>query len=78
MDMGRQLNSVEMTRAALREGDLRHLGVLLRQGAIGEWLPPEEIAARDREDDRARRAERDAERVRELRALESSFQMALL
>ncbi|MDY7079254.1 MAG: DUF6094 domain-containing protein [Chloroflexota bacterium] len=77
MDMGRQLNSVEMTRAALREGDLRHLGVLLQQGAIGEWLSREEIAARDRERARARREQREAERARGLRTLESSFQMAL-
>jgi len=69
MDMGRQLNSVEMTRAALREGDLRHLGVLLQQGAIGEWLSREEIATCDRECDRARREQREAERARELRAL---------
>lgn len=57
MDMGRQLSSVEMTRAALREGELRHLGVLLREGAIGEWLPPEEITAIDqrRREERAGR-----------------------
>ena len=78
MNMGHQLASVEATRAALREGNLRHLGVLLRQGAIGEWLSQEEIATRDRERDHARREEREDRRAIELRALAGSFQMALL
>jgi hypothetical protein len=77
MAMGHQLKSVEMTRAALREGDLRHLGVLLKRGAIGEWLPREEIAARDRERAEARRQARQSQVAEELRVLETTFQMAL-
>jgi len=49
MDMGHRLATAEIARKALEKGELRHLGVLLREGAIGEWLPPEEIAAIDRQ-----------------------------
>jgi hypothetical protein len=78
MDMGRQMGSIELARAALKDGDLRHLGVLLRKEAVGEWLPKEEIAARDAARAEARREEREAERARALSAAEAGFQMALL
>jgi hypothetical protein len=77
MTLGKQLSSVEATRDALTKGDLRHLGVLLEQEAIGDWAPPQAIAAYDA----ARRAERRARlrslREEGLRASQKSFQMAL-
>jgi hypothetical protein len=77
MDLGRQIESVELARAALEQGNLRHLGVLLQQGAVGDWLSREEIAARDHERECARRARREAQREKALQAMQASFQMAL-
>jgi intein/homing endonuclease len=57
MDMGHRLESAELTRKALRRGRLPHLGTLLEQGAIGEWLPPDQVAERDRQRREQRRAE---------------------
>ncbi len=77
MSMGSQLTSVKATREALAQGDLRHLGVLLAQEAIGDWSPPEEIAAAEA----ARRAERRqmlrGAREKDLRVAREGFQMAL-
>ncbi len=78
MSMGQQIPSVEATREALAQGDLRHLGVLLKQEAIGDWVPPEEIAAYDRARRQQQRAKLSAQRDRHLEAIQQSFQMALL
>jgi hypothetical protein len=51
--------------------------VLLQQGAVGDWLSREEIAARDHERECARRARREAQREKALQAMQASFQMAL-
>ena len=77
MGMGQQMSSVEATREALAQGDLRHLGVLLEQEAIGDWVPQEQIEAYDRARRADRRARLSALRERDLEAVQTSFQMSL-
>ncbi|MGC9335883.1 MAG: hypothetical protein ACP5JJ_17190, partial [Anaerolineae bacterium] len=77
MSMGQQMSSVEATREALAQGDLRHLGVLLEQEAIGDWVPQEQIEAYDRARRAERRARLSALRERDLEAVQTSFQMSL-
>ncbi len=73
MDMGHRLATAEMARKALEKSNLRHLGVLLREGATGEWLPPEAIA----EIDRRRREERARTLASLASRVEKAVQMAL-
>jgi RIO-like serine/threonine protein kinase len=77
MGMGQQMAAVEATREALSHSELRHLGVLLEQEAVGEWVPQEKIASHDRARRRDRRKNLAALRDRNLDTLQKSFQMAL-